>query len=282
MAGAGTVGKAFVVLDQVAAFARPVRFGELLAQSAFPKATLYRLLQTLTEQGMVSYEPSDQTYRLGMRLVRLAHSAWNQASLAPIARPHLDHLSAALGETVHLAQLDAAQVLYVDKRNARKPVAMFAQTGKVGPAYCTGVGKAMLAFLDDATLAKAVTQQSFHRFTDTTLTSAAALYEALETIRHEGCAFDKEEHESGIICVAAPILNEHQRPLGAVSVTGPTSRVGLSDLTAWAPLVRETAQAISDDMRAWRFPDVPPAPEALFSSATARLQQHKDQQEELA
>ena len=68
-------------------------------------------------------------------------------ALPRLARPHLDRLSAALGETIHLAQLDQGQVLYVDKRNAAQPVEMFSQAGKVGPAYCTGVGKAMMAYL---------------------------------------------------------------------------------------------------------------------------------------
>ena len=102
--GDGTVGKALDVLDQVASFGRPVRFGELLAASPYPKATLYRFVQTLTSQGMLSYDPDRQVYALGVRLVRLAHAAWQQASLAPIARPHLDALSAKVGETVHLAQ----------------------------------------------------------------------------------------------------------------------------------------------------------------------------------
>ncbi len=140
MSGDGTVGKALDVLDQVAAFERPVRFGELQDNSAYPKATLYRFLQTLTNQGMLSYNSDRQTYSLGMRLVRLAHAAWTTSSLAPIARPFLDALSAEIGETVHLAQLDASQVLYVDKRNARQPVEMYSQAGKLGPAYCTGVG----------------------------------------------------------------------------------------------------------------------------------------------
>jgi hypothetical protein len=94
---------------------------------------------------MLSYDPERQTYAPGLRLVRLAHAAWQASSLAPIARPYLDELSRATGETVHLAQLDGGQVLYVDKRNAADPVEMYSQAGKVGPAYCTGVGKAMLA-----------------------------------------------------------------------------------------------------------------------------------------
>ena len=100
--------------------------------------------------------------------MRLAHVAWRQASLAPIARDALDALSGAVGETVHLAQMDGGQVLYVDKRNAREPVRMFSQAGKVGPAYCTGVGKAMLAFSDAGTLSELLALQSFHRFTEHT------------------------------------------------------------------------------------------------------------------
>ena len=73
--GDGTVGKALEVLDQVANIGRPVRFSELLEKSDFPKATLYRFLQTLTNQKLLSYDSNDQTYRLGLRLVQLAHAA---------------------------------------------------------------------------------------------------------------------------------------------------------------------------------------------------------------
>lgn len=159
--GDGTVGKALDVLDRVAQAGRPVRFSELLSDSAYPKATLYRFLQTLTHQGMLAYDADRQTYGLGVRLVRLAHAAWAQSSIAPLARPFIDRLSADVGETIHLAQLDLGQVLYVDKRNAQRPVEMFSQAGKVGPAYCTGVGKAMLAFLSEDELARAMDRQSF-------------------------------------------------------------------------------------------------------------------------
>ena len=134
MSGDGTVGKAMDVLDQVASFGRPVRFAALLSVSPYPKATLYRFLQTLTRQRLLEYDSEQQTYAVG-----------RQSSRAPLARAHLDRLSGAVGLTVHLAQLDNGQVLYVDKRNATQPVDMFSQAGKVGPAYCTGVGKAMLA-----------------------------------------------------------------------------------------------------------------------------------------
>ncbi|MEM7721934.1 MAG: IclR family transcriptional regulator [Pseudomonadota bacterium] len=255
MSGEGTVAKAMAVLDEVAGFGRPVRFGELLARSPFPKATLYRFVQVLTKQGMLTYDPDRQTYAPGLRLVRLAHAAWQTSSLAPIARPYLDQLSAEVGETVHLAQLDHSHVLYVDKRNAREPIQMYSQAGKIGPAYCTGVGKAMLAFLSEDDLTPILAQQSYHRFTPDTLADEASLRAELEAIRARGHAYDREEHEPGIICVAVPILTRSDRVLGAVSVTTSTKRATYADLETHLPRIRAAAAAIANEAQDWRFPD---------------------------
>jgi IclR family transcriptional regulator, KDG regulon repressor len=251
----GTVGKALDVLDMVARHGRPVRFSDLLAQAAYPKATLYRLLQTLTHQGMLVLDPDQGTYSLGVRLVRLAHAAWAQSSLAPIARPYLDELAERTGETIHLAQMDLGQVLYVDKRNAARPVEMFAQAGKVGPAYCTGVGKAMLAWATPEALDLALARQSFHRHTDQTLDTPEKLTAELRAIRARGHAFDREEHEAGIICCAVPILTRSGRVLGALSVTSTTARTTLDALEAQAGLTKDIAAKIAAEAESWRFPE---------------------------
>ena len=252
--GDGTVGKALDVLDMVASAGRPLRFTEMLTTSPYPKATLYRFLQVLTHQGMLSHDPESGSYALGVRLVRLAHAAWSQSSLAPLARPHVDALSTRLGETIHLAQLDQGQVLYVDKRNAARPVEMFSQAGKVGPAYCTGVGKAMLAHLAPDALEAALMRQSFHRFTPETLDTPAALMAELQAIRARGYAFDREEHEPGIICVAVPILARTGRVIGALSVTSTVARTTLDGLAGLAPEIQATATDIAADAESWRFP----------------------------
>lgn len=256
--GDGTVGKALEVLDQVAMFGRPVRFSELLETSPFPKATLYRFVQTLTSQRMLSFDPDRGTYSPGVRLVRLAHAAWQTASLAPIARAQIDQLSADVGETVHLAQLDHAQVIYVDKRNAADPVQMYSQSGKVGPAYCTGVGKAMLAYLPEDELANVLGQQSYHKFTDSTHTNAKSLKAELADIRSNGYGFDREEHEPGIICVALPILTDTKRLLGALSVTSTTTRTNLAGLESLVPRISTTADAIAKEASSWHFPATMP------------------------
>jgi len=253
--GDGTVGKALQVLEEVAEFGRPVRFSEVLAVSEFPKPTLYRLIQTLSSQGMLDHDPETNLYSPGTRLVRLAHAAWRQSSLAQVARPHLEALSNLTGETVHLAKLDSAQVLYLDKCNAAQPVEMYSDAGKVGPAYCTGVGKTMLAFLPEEDSASLIGQQSFHKFTEHTITTEQALRDELKEIRSLGYGFDREEHEPSIICVSVPILTPNGRVRGAVSVTSTTQRTDLAGLESHIPHIQKTAQAIASDAQRWSFPD---------------------------
>ena len=250
----GTVGKAMTMLDLVASFERPVRFSEILAKSKHPKATVYRLLQTLTNQAMLNYDQGSGTYIPGIRLVRLAHAAWRQSALAPIARPILDKLATELSETLHLAQMDDGRVLYVDKRNAEMPVEMFSAAGKTGPGYCTGIGKAMLAFMPQDEQEKALKRQSFHRYTASTLVDISDLKLELYKILHTGVAFDREEHEPGIICIAVPILNTKGHSIGALSLTSTTTRHSLSTLLEYQQKLKEAARKISDAAKNWQFP----------------------------
>jgi DNA-binding IclR family transcriptional regulator len=252
--GDGTVGKALGVLDHVASFGRPVRFSEVLTQSDLPKPTLYRFLQSLTNQNMLSYDPDRQTYAPGLRLLRLAHSAWEQSSLAPVARPFLDALSNEVGEAVHLAQIDNGQVLFIDKRKAQAGFDTLAQAGQVAPAYCTGVGKVILAYMGDAQRARALQQQAFLAYTAATHTSVATLEREFDAIRAEGVAFDREEHEAGIISIAAPILTHGDRVIGALSIATTTQRHCINGLGGFRATLSETAVKIGVEARSWQSP----------------------------
>ena len=252
----GTVGKALSVLDEVANFGRPVRFAELLARSTHPKASLYRFVQTLTNQGMLSHDPETGTYTLGLRLVKLAHSAWKQASLATVARPFVEALSLKVGENIHLAQMDAGQVIFVDKLKAADRFETMAQTGVVAPAFCTGVGKAILANMTPERRDRALEQQAFLAYTPNTHTETGTLLEELEAIRAEGVAFDREEHEAGIISIAAPIVTQGGRTIGALSIAASTNRQTLHSIRAFRADLLATARQIGDEATNWQFPTV--------------------------
>ena len=240
------LSKAFVVLDAVGSAEKPPRFADLLAQLPLSKATLHRMLKSLTNEGMLALDQTTQTYQVGLRLLRLAHSAWSSNTLASVANPVLDAISSALNMTVHLAVLDNFQVLYIGKRVPTRSVQMFSSPGKIGPAYCTGVGKAMLAFLPEAEREMGLTSQSYKRHTDKTLVTPSELRRDLDRIRRDGYALDNEEHERSIICVAAPIRNRNGIVLGAISATSTTLVTNLSSMKALAPKVQEAAALISE------------------------------------
>ena len=152
------------------------------------------------------------------------------------------------------SQLDGGQVLYVDKRNAAEPIEMFSQAGKVGPGYCTGVGKAMLAYLGEPALDAALSKQAWFAHTSHSHVTADTLRDELCQIRRDGVAYDREEHEPGIICIAAPILTQGDRAIGALSVTTSTARKSLDDLACLAPSLQSTARDSARAASSWQFP----------------------------
>lgn len=245
--GDGPVTKALILLDAFADAREPLRFSDLKDRLPFPKATLHRMLKGLVDERMLTHNEVYGTYQLGPRLIRLAHAAWSQGSLVDAARPVLDALHRELGKTIHLAQLDDGQVLYLDKRVGNRGLAMFSRAGKVGPAYCTGIGKAMMAFLPPEPLDNCLVRQSFGRYTATTLTTREGLLRELDAIRGRGHAFDREEHEPGIVCIAVPILAPDGGVFGGLSATNPGTIDDIMQLEALAPILKKAASDIAAD-----------------------------------
>ncbi|MBD9371227.1 IclR family transcriptional regulator [Rhizobium sp. ARZ01] len=245
----GTLGKAIAVLELVALADRPLRFTEILERVGQPRGTLHRQLSHLVEEGLLDLK-ADHCYEPGLRLLKLASNAWMRSDLRRLAAPHLQTLHELTGETVHLGVLKGAEIIYLDKVESKQAVRMTSQIGKASPAYCTGVGKAALSVLPEARLRDLLRAVSFQRFTPHTITTCEALGAELAVIREVGYAFDREEHEPGIRCVAAAIADSAQTFVGGVSVTGPAYRVGEEVLETWAPLVRKTAATIMEEIAA--------------------------------
>jgi DNA-binding IclR family transcriptional regulator len=243
----GTLGKAMEVLEVIALSSKPLRFTDVLHLVDQPRGTLHRQISNLIEEGLLATR-SDHSYELGLKLLKLASRAWSSNQFRAIAEPHLKHLHDTTGETVHLGILNGIEVIYLDKVESRQAVRMYSQIGNAAPAYCTGVGKAALAALPEDELQRRIGAIAFKRYTDTTLTDAAAMNAEIRTIRNSGNAFDREEHEKDIHCVAAPIHSSDRKFVAGISVTAPIYRVKMDQLIQWGPLVRDTAAAIMDDM----------------------------------
>lgn len=243
----GTLGKAMDVLDAVAAAPSPPRFTDLLKRIDQPRGTLHRQISNLVEEGLLSVR-GDRSYELGLRLLRLASKAWADNQFRLVAEPHLRRLHEATGETVHLGVLSGSEVIYLDKVEGRQMVRMHSQIGNASPVYCTGVGKAALSTLPDDQVERRIESLRFHPFTATTLPDADALRREIAEIRRTGIAYDREEHEPGIHCVAAPIHSSNRDFAAGVSVTAPAYRIPMTKLEEWEPLVRDCVASIMEDM----------------------------------
>ena len=243
----GTLGKAMAVLEIVASSEQPPRFTDILKQSDQPRGTLHRQLSNLVEEGLLISRP-DQSYELGLKLLTFASQSWAGSEFRTIAEPHLKDLQSETGETVHLAVLRDVQVIYLDKFEGSQSLRLHSQIGNASPAYCTGVGKAALSQLDSKSLSERIAAMKFQQFTENTLRSAKALRAEITEIRKDGVAYDREEHEPGIHCIAAPIHSASRALYAGISITGPSFRISRAQLEGWADTVRETAEAIMADL----------------------------------
>lgn len=243
----GTLGKAMTLLEAVVMADRPLRFTEILAATGQPRGTLHRQLSHLVAEGLLT-QRADLSYEPGLRLLTFAHRAWARNDLRSVAAPHLARLHAETAETVHLGLLRGTEIVYIDKVESRQTVRMESQVGKTSPVYCTGLGKAAMTALPEPERAAIARKVSFQPFTPRTHRTVAALMADLEAVARRGYAFDEEEHEAEIRCVAAPVWNGDLSFVGGVSVTGPAYRISMEQLQAWSPLVVRTARDIARDV----------------------------------
>jgi DNA-binding IclR family transcriptional regulator len=217
---------------------------ELANRTGLVPSTAHRLLHTLAKRGYVSQSSDSGRYLLGYKVVEVASGLERRLDrLRVVARPHLERIQRATGETVNLVVLDADRVVYVDQVEGSRNVRMFTTVGTSVPAHTTGAGKAILAAGPPEAAAALYGDRELERLTAHTLVTLEALEDDFVRIRRRGYAVDNEEHEEGVACVATPVFDHGGRPCAAISVSGPSARI-LHDNTAGlgALLVEQAAQ----------------------------------------
>jgi IclR family transcriptional regulator, KDG regulon repressor len=238
-------------LLSVFSFREPrLSLADLASRTGIPRATAFRLLSTLEQSGFL--DKVHGAYQLGIKCFVLGNIVAGGLDLRETARPHLAALRESTRETTQIAILDHWQVVYLERMLSPLSVGyMRSRAGAILPAYCTGLGKALLAFRPEAEVAAWAATQKFAALTPRTITSAKRLIKELAVIRERGYGLDQEEREKGVTCIAAPIFNHTGDVVAAISVAGPTERmprelVG-SDV---AMAVVAAARAISVDLGA--------------------------------
>lgn len=224
---------------------------ELAKTSGIPKSSLHRTLAALKHRGFAVQHEDNGLYFLGTQMLSAAFGFYERLDLRAMIHPLLVQLRDEFNETIHMAVLDRAEVVYLDKTESSHPIKMTSVIGGRNPAHCTGVGKALLAWTyptDPAISLWVARHQPLAARTPNTVTNGPKLAQELARIRQRGHALDLEESEIGVRCFALPIFLGGSSPAAAISVAAPKER--LSEAR-----IREIAPKLKQMVSGWLSPD---------------------------
>ncbi|GGC64362.1 IclR family transcriptional regulator [Haloferax sulfurifontis] len=196
---------------------------ELATELDLPKSTVYSHLRTLREHGYVVQR--DERYCIGLKFLSLGEHTRDRMPLYEVAKPEVKGLAEQTGELANLLVEEHGEGVYLFRSKGEQAVSLDTHAGMRVKLHCTSLGKAILAYLPEVRVDEIIERWGLPAQTATTITSREALEEELAAVRERGYAYDKGERLSGLRCIAAPIKNPDGHAIGAVSVSGPTSRM---------------------------------------------------------
>ena len=232
--------RALDILEALASFNDGAGIVELSGRVSLHVSTVHRLLATLERRGYARQNPQTHRYSLGNRVLQLGRAVHDQSDLRAEARPYLQRLTDLSGETSNLMVLHQDEVMYIDQVQSPRLVRMFAEIGRRVPLHSTGGGKAILASMPAPERCGLLAARPLVAVTPHTINSIDRLEHALEEVRSKGYAVDDEEQEEGVRCVAGPVRDHGGKVVGALSLSGPTTRMTRERIEELGRLVART------------------------------------------
>lgn len=217
--------------------------------------TAEHLTKTLEALGYVA-QAADRSWGIAGRVFQLVAAAWNGDELAKLGESTVRDLGMKTGEATQLAIFDRRDVIVVSKLDGAGPERLFERLGAPRPAYCTALGKALLAYQHDSVVNAYLDSMELKAFTPRTITSASRLRKQLREIRRSGFAVDDEEFSQGIRCIAAPVFNFTNRAVAALGMFGAAWRISPQRMSTCVTLVTQMAERLSREL-AYRDPYPP-------------------------
>lgn len=233
--------KAMNVLNVIAGADRSLTVAEVAINAGIARPTAYRFVQTLVAAGYIAQDPIDGRLSMGFAVLPLASSLLDRNRMRIEALPHLHSLAKETGERANLGILYRDRVLYI--AGVEKPAlpTIYSRFGKSAPAHCSSLGKAILAYLPEADVRALLERAPLTSHTPNTITARPAFAKEITETRTRGYAIDRAEHVLSSNCLAAPIFDANNRPVGAIGISGRD----LEPLIKHQELVRQTAEIIS-------------------------------------
>jgi IclR family transcriptional regulator, acetate operon repressor len=208
-------------------------------------ATIYRILVTLESKGLVEFDGDEQLWHIGPGAFVIGARFLRRTSLVERARPIMRKLMEATGETANLGVEREGSVLFVSQVETHANIRAFFPPGTLSPLHASGIGKALLAHMDEERRRRHLAAGSMQSFTGRTFVDRTALEGELRLIRERGFAVDDEERTLGMRCIAAPVFDINREAVAGISVSGPTSRVSEATLQALSRPVIEASRQLT-------------------------------------
>lgn len=241
-----SVDRLLDIIEVLSAHPQGLSLSDLAGKVKLHVSTAHRLLASLASRGYVVKDVNTKNYRLTLRMFAVSQRVSGLLDLMPASEVFLNQLSNHVNEAVHLVERSGNAVVYLYKTEPYMgPIYISSNVGGYNPMYITGVGKSILAYLPEKEVRSIWESEKIRKYTDNTITTLDALFEDLAKTRKRGYAIDNEEHDKGVRCVAAPIFNWEEKPVGAISISASASRLTDKMIKKEAPILMQTANEIS-------------------------------------
>lgn len=242
-----SLDRALLLLQNIAG-SEEATLTELALRTGMAPSTAHRLLSTLERHGFVSFDEMTQHWKVGVEAFRVGSAFLRSTRLMDAAKPVMRDLMRKTGETCNLGIADNGEVVFVFQVETQAAIRASFPTGTRAEMHSSGIGKALLAQYQRKHVEGILKQKGLPQFTDNTITSAAGLFDDLDSIRIRGWSIDDEERNVGMRCLAAPIFDMLSVPIAGLSISGPRARLSDEKLREYGPLVKRLADRLTLDI----------------------------------
>lgn len=246
-----SVQKALKVLKLFNTENQDLTLTEISILSGHNKSSVLRILATLEKENFIKYNKETRKYRLGIELFKLGNVVYESMNLKKIAEPYLQNATKESGLIAHLGILDGLNVVVIDKiwpPQYSDSIRMVSKVGGIVPAYCTGVGKTLLAYSSEEFSRRVLEKETFIKYSESTLSNIEEVMNELELVRKRGFATNYGEHEPYLECITYPIFNYNGKVIAALSLTGLKQIVEEMDKEKIHKILQNTTNIISEEL----------------------------------
>lgn len=242
------ISRSFDLLNLLSQQLRPISTQEISLELGIPRQSVHRLIVQLESLGIVAREIGSDRFSTGPRLQALSLACLSSHLQTASSHAILERLVGEVGETCNIGMLDGGQVFYLDRVECDWPLRVQLRPGSRVPAYCTAIGKLLLAFAESKVRQKILAKTELRALTDNTITDPVLLDLAFEEIRTRDFSINNEEDSAGLIAIAVPIRDPAGAVIAGLGMHAPTARVSIERAKGVLPKLRAAAEEIAATM----------------------------------